>query len=452
MSTTNKVEPPDKSVKSAENVNQNINTEPTTKNARPRNNESYDDDDDNVFDDTKRYKTDQENKTKTTVENMQRKSSSSLLRKSILDTNPFAILDLDENPNDLLARQNDKINANQFTKESHSAKRLTKQRIPPIVVTKVFKNPKEAISNITKMMKRNVTFKILKEGYSITLETLDDHGTLKEFLAQQKLPFFTYTTTDKKPIRLVLKGVHHSYSPEDITEDLSTKNIKTISVQPMFAKGKISMDMFIVNFQQGTKIAEIMKSIKYVCNQSVSWQQFIKKDMGTQCRKCQRFGHSATNCGLEYRCVKCIHRHSPGDCPLEDDQPAVCVNCNGNHPASYKKCSAYTKYTEKLSKFQKKAGNKIHTKNTNNVDFSRNDAKVRINQTYSQALKSQNQSENRPNIGNNLNFLSKEINDLFNCSLNELLQKIQSFVPEYKNASDPTLKRMLIIDFLSQFT
>ncbi len=170
--------------------------------------------------------------------------------------------------------------------------------------------------------------------------------------------------------------------------------------------------------------------------------------MGTQCRKCQRFGHAATNCGLEYRCVKCIHRHAPGDCPLEDDQPAMCVNCNGNHPASYKKCSAYTKYTENLVKVQKKSGNnKSQTKKTNNVDFSRNDAKVRNNQTYSQALKSNNQ----PDSGNNLNFLCNEINNLFNCSLNDLLQKIKSFVPQYNNASDPTLKKILIIDFLSQF-
>lgn len=441
MSATNKGEPPDKSANAAENNN----IELTTKNARPRSDEENLGDD-VVFEDAKRHKTSQD--VKLTLENLQRKSSFSLLRKSILDTNPFAILDPENNPNDLLKRENEKINENQFRQVHQSGKRVTKQRIPPIIVTTVFKNPKEAISNITKMMKRNVNFKILKVGYSITLETLDDHGTLKEFLAKQKIPFYTYTTTDKKPIRLVLKGIHHSYSPEEIAEDLSTKNVRTISVQPMFAKGKVSMDMFIINFEQGTKTTEITKSIKYVCHQTVSWQQFIKKDMGTQCRKCQRFGHAATNCGLEYRCVKCIHRHAPGDCPLEDDQPAMCVNCNGNHPASYKKCSAYTKYTENLVKLQKKSGNnKSQTKKTNNVDFSRNDAKVRNNQTYSQALKSNNQ----PDSGNNLNFLCNEINNLFNCSLNDLLQKIKSFVPQYNNASDPTLKKILIIDFLSQF-
>lgn len=392
---------------------------------------------------------DRNKKSKTLIGNMQSNTKqTTFLKNTLLDKNPFAILDTDENPEDLTARESNKINMNQFQKGNHTEKRI-KQRIPPIVITKAFKNPKDAISIITKMMKRNASFKILREGYSVNLESLDDHGTLKEFLSQQKIPFYTYTTLEKKPIRLVLKGVHHSYSPQDIAEDLSAKNVKNIKIQQMFSKGKVSMDMFIVNFEQGTKIMELMKTVKYVCHQAVSWHKFIKKDVGTQCRKCQRFGHAATNCGLEYRCVKCPHRHAPGDCPLEDDQPAVCVNCGGNHPASYKKCSVYTKYAERLAKFQGKSGNnKTQANRTNHVNSFSNSAKVKSNQSYSQALRSNDQSDSDYKF----NFLSSEIDSLFNCSLTELLQKIKTFVPEYKNASDPALKKMLIVDFLSQFT
>ncbi|KAG4074171.1 hypothetical protein HA402_000615 [Bradysia odoriphaga] len=200
------------------------------------------------------------------------------------------------------------------------------------------------------MLKRKVVFKILKEGYNVTLESLEDHITLKDFLAKQKIPFYTFTTLDKKPLRLVIKGVHHTYLPDDIIDDLTAQKVKVLSVQPMYGKGKVSLDMFIVNFEQGSKLSEISKNIKYVCHQSISWHQFIKKDIGTQCRKCQRLGHAASNCGLEYRCVECTDRHAPGDCPIEDDEPAKCVNCNGAHPANYKKCPVYTKYAEKLKK------------------------------------------------------------------------------------------------------
>lgn len=411
------------------------------KKARPR--DSDDDASDYEVIDKERNK-----KPKTVLEELHRKMSLSLLRKSLLDTNPFALLDSDATPNDLASKESNLINNNQFRKVQQTAKKkIAKQRVPPIVITKAFKNPKEAITNIEKMIKGKVSFKILREGYSVTMETLDDHGSIKEFLAQQKIPFYTYTTLDQKPIRLVLKGVHHTYTPEDIIVDLSTKNIKAISVQPMFSKGKVPMDMFIVNFEHGTKIAELMKSVKYVCHQTVSWQQFIKKDLGTQCRKCQRFGHAASNCGLEYRCVKCPHRHAPGDCPLEDDQPATCVNCKSNHPASYKKCPAYTKYTESLKKFKEKTGiNKSNSKSSNNVNSSSNSSKIKSNLSYSQAVTSNNNDSK-----NNLHFLSSEIDSLFNCSLTELLNKIQSFVPEYKKANDAMLKKMMIIDFLSQF-
>lgn len=389
------------------------------------------------------------NSTKTTIENLQTAASKTLMRDSLLDRNPFAILDTDEDTNDLAAKVSNNINVNQFGGKKHSGKNTQKQRIPPITITKPFKNPKEAISNIQKMLDGKVVFKILKEGYNVTLQSLEAHSSLKEFLAKQNIPFYTFTTMDKKPLRLVLKGVHHSYTPNDITDDLLTQKAKVIDVHPMFGKGKVNMDMFIVNFEQGTKITELTKTIKYVCHQSISWHQFVKKDVGTQCRKCQRFGHAASNCGLEYRCVKCTERHAPGDCPLEDDQPAKCVNCNDAHPASYKKCPVYTKYAENLKKPQKNTGKNMNKNNASNANFSSKSPMVNSNVSYSQALKS---NANTSGKENNINFMSNEINGLFDCTLTELLHKIQSFVPQYKKVTDVMMKKMMIIDFLSQFT
>jgi hypothetical protein len=430
------VDPPDKNDNVTGNVTETHFIDLNTKNSRPRDSD----------DDASEYETD-EKKPKTTIENIQRKISHTLLRKSLLDTNPYFLLDTDEATDDLAGKESKNINVNQFNKINHSGKNMPKQRIPPITITKMFKNPKEAISNIQLMFKGKVNFKILREGYSVKVESLDDHSSMKKFLAQQHIPFYTYTTLDKKPLRLVLKGVHHTYTPDDIIEDLSTKKVKVLSVQPMFAKGKVSMDMFIVNFVQGTKIAELMKTIKYVCHQRISWHSFIKKDIGTQCRKCQRFGHAASNCGLEYRCVKCPHRHAPGDCPLENDEPATCVNCSSNHPASYKKCPAYTKYTESLKQFKEKSG-KTNFKRSNNVISSSVSSRIQSNLSYSQALTSSQPNNSK----NDLHFLSSEIENLFNCSLTHLLEKIQAFIPDYKKANDPMLKKIMIIDLLSQFT
>lgn len=444
MSTLNEgVDPPDKTenvvVTVGVNENVKIKADQSTKNSRQRS----DDSDVSDFENS-------EKKQKTLIENLQLKTAKTLLRSSILDTNPFAILDSNEDTDDLAGKISKNINTKQFEARNHSGKKVQKQRIPPITITKPFKNPKEAISNIEKMLEGKVMFKILKEGYSVTLQSLEAHSSLKQFLAQQNIPFYTFTTLDRKPLRLVLKGVHHTYTPADIIDNLSTQKVKVLSVQPMYGKGKVSMDMFIVNFEQGTKIAELMKTIKYVCHQTISWHQFIKKDVGTQCRKCQRFGHAASNCGLEYRCVKCTERHSPGDCPLENDQPAKCVNCNDAHPASYKKCPVYTKYAENLKKPQKKTGKTMSkANNANNVNFSSKSSMVNNDVSYSQALRANTETRGKDS---NINFMSNEISNLFGCTLTDLLQKIQSFVPEYKKVNDLMLKKVMIIDFLSQFT
>lgn len=310
--TNGNVDPPDKNIVNIEDINpaNEIFPDPNIKSKLSR--IRSDDDDASQFENDGK-------KMKTTSDNFKPNPSVTLCRKSILDTNPFAILDSNEDTEDLAGKISKNINIKQFGVNNHSAKNAQKQRIPPIIITKPFKNPKEAISNIETMLKGKVMFKILKEGYNVTLESLEDHINLKDFLAKQKIPFYTFTSMDKKPLRLVLKGVHHTYLPIDITDDLTTQKVKVLSVQPMYGKGKVSLDMFIVNFEQGSKLSEISKTIKYVCHQSISWHQFIKKDIGTQCRKCQRFGHASSNCGLEYRCVKCTDRHSPGDCPLEDD-------------------------------------------------------------------------------------------------------------------------------------
>lgn len=434
------VDPPDKSQNFFNVVNDMSDTfnDLKTKNSRPR-----DSDDENI------EKQPEQKKSKSKPLMSEARISLTLNRNSILDTNPFALLDTDENADDLADKVNKKINVKQFIKTGNSGKTTPKQRIPPITITKEFKNPKEAISNMQSLLKGNANFRILKEGYTVTLESLDDHSSLKQFLAQQNLPFYTYTTSDKKPLRMVLKGVHHTYTPEDITEDLEMKKVKVLNVQPMLGKEKRKMDMFIVNFEHGTKVTEVTKSIKFICHQSVSWHQFIKKDIGTQCRKCQRFGHAASNCGLEYRCVKCPNRHAPGDCPLEDDQPATCVNCSSNHPASYKKCPTYVKYAEKLKKPSEKSGKtQSNTNKANTAALSSKSPIVKSNVSYSQVLKSKNETEEKET---SFNFMSNEINNLFDCSLTELLQKIQSFVPEYKKVNDLMLKKIMIIDFLSQF-
>lgn len=381
-----------------------------------------------------------------------------ILASGVLTYNPFSLLNSNEDLSNLNSRENARINRETFQRRKsgdQTAKAKKQEKCPPIYITELFKDPKAAINAIQEGLQGKAIFKILRNGYNVQIESITDHEALKSKLVDLKIPFYTFTLKENKTSRLVLKGVHNSYSPEEITTELHSLNVKVLNVQPMMSKGKLPLNMFTVSFAHGTKTDEIKSNVKYLCNQKITWQPFIKKSIGTQCRKCQLFGHAAMNCGRNYRCVKCTHDHAPGNCPLEDDQPATCVNCKQNHPANYRKCPKYEEYLSKIRKAKgKKKENEGNCKEyrpssvLTSVTKSKNvTSKTRDPQrTYSQVL----QSADRTQDESSLSFLSNEINELFQCDISVLLQKIKSFVPLYKSQRDPTLKQILIIDFLAQ--
>ena len=61
--------------------------------------------------------------------------------------------------------------------------------------------------------------------------------------------------------------------------------------------------------------------------------------------KCNRFGHTSTNCTGKERCSKCGGDHKIENCQITI---AKCVNCNGNHSAASKECPRYQKEVQVL--------------------------------------------------------------------------------------------------------
>ncbi|XP_047116225.1 putative uncharacterized protein DDB_G0290521 [Schistocerca piceifrons] len=70
----------------------------------------------------------------------------------------------------------------------------------------------------------------------------------------------------------------------------------------------------------------------------VTIELYQKPSGPTQCYLCQRFRHGANQCELAPRCVKCAGPHLSGACTKKREEPAICANCRGNHPASFRGC------------------------------------------------------------------------------------------------------------------
>lgn len=218
---------------------------------------------------------------------------------------------------------------------------------PPIKVQVTFKDPKQAMESVKATASEEVSFQLRPNGFDIMTKSEKDFNAIKSQLMENKIAFFTYSLKGDRPAKVILKGIHSSYGPQEIKAELIERKVPVEFVYPMFQKGRKPVDMFLVHLSKNANINDIKKNTKYVLNQAVQWENFVKKTIGTQCRKCQKFGHAASNCGMEYRCVKCVHKHKPNECPLDDKSPPTCVNCNGNHTANNRTCSEYLKYVKK---------------------------------------------------------------------------------------------------------
>ncbi|GFU32545.1 uncharacterized protein TNCV_452771 [Trichonephila clavipes] len=65
----------------------------------------------------------------------------------------------------------------------------------------------------------------------------------------------------------------------------------------------------------------------------------------TQCFNCNNFYHTAANCHMITRCLKCGKEHPTKDCDIKERQEnPYCINCNAyGHTACYTKCPNFPK-------------------------------------------------------------------------------------------------------------
>ena len=110
--------------------------------------------------------------------------------------------------------------------------------------------------------------------------------------------------------------------------------------------------------------------------------------MIAQCKNCQRFGHTSSNCHLKYRCVKCNLEHDPGKCSKnEKTEQVFCINCKEwGHPASFRGCIVYQQLFRKIKEQREIKRNNSNIKNTENLY----DSYIQPNINFSQALKTKN--------------------------------------------------------------
>lgn len=241
------------------------------------------------------------------------------------------------------------------SKPYHEAVTLVKKtgHIPPIVIEMKKDWTHESIKNtIAKFTNRFHLQYRRSNKVAVICYTPGAHEAVKEGLLQTNTSFLTYTRKDEKTPKAVIRGLP-AYIETELPGELEKLGFAGATVTKLKSPklADVPCPPFLVKLPPGTDITKF-RQIKYLFHCVITIQKYKPNNQfGTQCFRCQRFGHSSRNCNMPPRCVKCTEFHATADCPKRGrEEPARCCNCDKEHPANYRECSARVAYLKRIDK------------------------------------------------------------------------------------------------------
>jgi hypothetical protein len=243
-----------------------------------------------------------------------------------------------------------KIQEKRIATHHNKIKSDLRTKVPPLnVFNSNIKIVKELIKNKLKINDFEIK-RYNNDHFIVKTYNLEDFKNVKEMLKKGDTEHFTNTPKEEKVITLLLKNLGEDYDVNEVEyllKENENDEIKFIKVTRLTTKRSIEnnrlLPHFIVQADPKSNINAI-KQIKYLDHTSIKWED-LKKPLLQQCRRCQRFGHTAVNCNMQFRCVKCAKSHEPGNCSITEQhgkESLSCVLCGQvGHPASYRNCPVY---------------------------------------------------------------------------------------------------------------
>lgn len=203
----------------------------------------------------------------------------------------------------------------------------------------------------------------------VKVEDYNDYKKTLDVLKNTNTQYFTYTPKQEKCKSFLLKGLDSSYEPKEVMDMLNNMQVPNLIIKnvtrfttPKSVSQNRTLPFYLVQLTPES-IDGAIRSIRTLDNQIIYWEPLKKRDI-IQCKNCQRLNHTAANCRMAYRCVKCQENHKPGECKLDenrgknDNNALFCTLCyQYGHPATYRGCpkqiEAMEKRTTSKSKTQK---------------------------------------------------------------------------------------------------
>lgn len=260
--------------------------------------------------------------------------------------------------------------------------------------------------------------------------------------------FYTYTSKEDKLQTLLLKGLDKEYKPEEVLDLLKhyeLPNVNFINVSRLeTTKSKLKgwiLPIYIVQLSADSNKTGV-HAVKHLDHHKITWD-YLRRSEITQCKNCQRFNHTAANCSMAYRCVKCDKTHGPNNCLLEkkdDDRSKLfCTLCQKyGHPANYKGCPKYKEFKNKNAQTGKKdnrGNNEIINENPATIRV-REYPTVRPDRSYADTFKNRQPTSSNPEFMTVLGAMQQQIVSIANIARQnseKILQMFQMFQNNFNN-------------------
>ena len=238
------------------------------------------------------------------------------------------------------------------------------RKVPPIVVA-TDDLPHHALREmVNKVTKQEVRITYLRNGdASLRAKSESDYKEILNLLKNKARACHTYTLESDRLKKTVIRGLCPNLDTDEIRDDLARLGFTPTKVAVMpTGKNPRARPLYLAYFPSSTDMGKLKAAATSLlqCNVQLEKLRANKSSpsspgtIGTQCYRCQSFGHASANCGRPARCVKCTEPHATSDCPRKDrneGQP-TCCNCNGPHPANYSGCPKRRAYANGIAKAQ----------------------------------------------------------------------------------------------------
>ncbi|GFU71114.1 uncharacterized protein TNCV_1216381 [Trichonephila clavipes] len=215
---------------------------------------------------------------------------------------------------------------------------------PQPIYLKTNNNYREQLNQLIEKFP-DLKFKTSGKYIKLNLDSPEDHKDLVDFMDLDKdFQFYVIPPKDKKPIKIVIKGLPGCTKPEDIINDLEHQGYSDCNCNQLISKRtKLPLPFYLVTLPRNTENLTIF-DIKHVGHMQVRIEGYSVKGT-TQCFNCNDFFHTAANCHMLPRCLKCGKEHLTKNCDIKERQDnPYCINCETyGHTACYTKCPKFPK-------------------------------------------------------------------------------------------------------------